>query len=151
MEKERKMGKDSTKLSIEQATLFLGIQESEGGAVDVRSVQIEEKEFLHVDALTRRQEAEMNNDRKGLSLRIDTGQWKRDSLLRKSVAAAAILVIVALSISAPRAALAHQSSDCLRWDESDALRCFDCMQKVWDGQTYHWHNNCSHRFFAPGR
>jgi hypothetical protein len=70
-------------------------------------------------------------------------------LLKKSVSAAAMVAIVALLGSVPSVALAHQSSACLRWDDSEPMRCFNCMQKIWDGRTYHWHNTCPRRYFVP--
>lgn len=61
--------------------------------------------------------------------------------------AMAALVFVFLGAVAPLGYA--QAANCFRWDESDAMRCFDCMKIVWDGHGYHRINTCPPRHFAP--
>ncbi len=41
------------------------------------------------------------------------------------------------------------STACTRWDESDSMRCFECMQRVWTGHDWAIVNTCPRRSTRP--
>lgn len=45
---------------------------------------------------------------------------------------------------------AQAEGTCVRWDESDAMRCFDCMQIVSTPYGMRRINTCAPRVFRPG-
>jgi hypothetical protein len=66
--------------------------------------------------------------------------------MRTSIAGVALLA----TLSMTTAALAHQDSTaCAAWDESDSMRCFECMQRVWTGHDWTIVNTCPRRSTGP--
>ncbi len=66
--------------------------------------------------------------------------------LKIAAIAAAFAAVGALT---PLTAAKADGSDCLRWDESDSMRCFDCMKRVWTGTHDEWVNTCAPRYYVP--
>ena len=61
---------------------------------------------------------------------------------------AAVTLLATVGMGA--VALAHpDSTACTRWDESESMRCFDCMQRVWTGHDWTIVNSCERRSTAP--
>ncbi len=50
----------------------------------------------------------------------------------------------AAGIGVASPAWAHDDT-CNRWDETQSLRCFDCMKRVWTGYEWQLVNTCKPR------
>lgn len=59
---------------------------------------------------------------------------------------AALTCLAAFCLSLPANAL---EDTCRRWtqDESQSMRCFDCMRRVWTGREWQIVNTCRPRYF----
>ncbi len=62
----------------------------------------------------------------------------------KTVIAAAIAF---MALASPAAA--DRGQTCYGLDESNSIRCFDCMRRVWTGHRWQLVNTCQPSFSAP--
>lgn len=63
--------------------------------------------------------------------------------IKTLVAALALLGTAGVASAHP------DSTACTRWDESDSMRCFECMQRVWTGHDWTIVNTCPRRSTVP--
>ncbi len=54
-----------------------------------------------------------------------------------------------LSMTSSASANDYQTT-CARWDETQSMRCFDCMERVWTGHGWQLVNTCQPRVTPDG-
>ncbi len=57
--------------------------------------------------------------------------------------------VAGLGMALPASATDYQTT-CARWDETQSIRCFDCMERVWTGHDWQLLNTCQPRATPDG-
>jgi hypothetical protein len=58
---------------------------------------------------------------------------------------AMVAVACAAGVGASSAAYAHQDASCAQYDESDGMRCFDCLERVRTSHGWKYVDTCARK------